>query len=199
LRSKIESTFGVFDKETFQKGGDVKWLFSTDQFLFGARPDMDLRKSGDKELEKIVSSSSFSRKRGISQTLPFKNRKGTQRVRLYGRMFLKKAQRARLIRNMKQRFGRLKAAWAVGMQSPQIGGLDKVPQWIRKHVGPGTKGTTIDGLGVPQFPQFTIINSAAGIGKTVGIVNSALRIRAKAMANDVELYLNGTKKKAGFS
>jgi hypothetical protein len=73
-----------------------------------------------------------------------------------------------------------------------------VPQWIKRHV-PRAKGTSIDGLGIPQFPTFTIVNSAAGIGKTHGIVQTALNIRAKAMAKDVALYLNGTKKKAGFA
>lgn len=102
---------------------------------------------------------------------------------------------------LKTRVGIGGASWAVALEDVKFGGSRGVPEFKMKHVRDGTtKGTFIDGLGIPGRATFTIINQATGCesGNSLKMVSAVLRHRYEAMKVDIRNILNGAYKRAGW-
>lgn len=98
------------------------------------------------------------------------------------------------LKRIQARVGWRKSAWAKHLIA--LGG--KVPKWIERHVATQPSQTTIGLEG--NYPVVRMVSRAPGITDDERIVESAMRIRSKAMARRVKLILSGYAKdvKAGM-
>jgi hypothetical protein len=111
-------------------------------------------------------------------------------------------QQEALARRIKNHRGRLKAGWMTAVFSGQIhiSGANMPPQWVTRHAS-GARGSHVNGLSNRNFPNFTIINSAKGIGhRAVSyFVNKAVQVRAKAMSKNALLFMQGKKNLSDYA
>ena len=181
--------------EQFSPSGDVKWTFSNEKFLYGIKPDLDLRRAsaGDVAAKFLTSR---TRKNGASRWLfPFKHPRSTQKVSIAQRVTVLEKTANAAAKLLAQRFGKLKASWLAAVKSSPIrltGG--KFPQWVLHHV-PTAKGSNVNGLQTPDAPFFEIISRAHGVGsRPMSLaIKSALAYRAAAMKTNARLFASGKK------
>lgn len=176
--------------------GGVKWLGHNKGFLYGVANELDLRTESD--VRKIATlAKSLTRKGRL--ILPFKHPHKRQMVNMSRRVFLQAGMAGRTVKYVQKHTGRLKAGWlaAVFGGAITLTGANQPPQWVTRHRF-GVRGYFINGLGVKDFPRFTIANTAAGVGNPKNnldsIVRAALNIRAKAMQKNLLLFMSGKKK-----
>lgn len=176
-------------------GSGIEWYFVDSHYLRGVTPEMDMRKASAEAVYKVFRTVS---KRGRI-IVPFKHPRKRQRVMIATKLLVTKAQENKVVAMIKSKFGRLKAAWLVAVyHGPiKISGANMPPEYVNKHVRGvlGAKGTFNDGLATPDNPNFTITNSAKGIGQRQvnGLVQIAVNIRARAMVANAKLFMAGKK------
>jgi hypothetical protein len=173
--------------------GDVDWYAWYPTALYGVKREADMLEATPEELFAVL-------KKVAPDGRIDAGMRGKQHVWIWQKIVARKATVLKIKKMLKDRIGRLKAAWVVCWQdsgSPN-GSVGPVPEWVMKHA-PGSRnlqtGFTVNGLGIPGFPTFTITNQCAGVSQLIKqhLMDDALGIRAKAMAADLALYANGTK------
>jgi hypothetical protein len=126
--------------------------------------------------------------------------RGEQSVQRLNRIVVKRGVYQGYIARLKKRAGILGGSWAVAWPVLQPKGRPPAAYKFR-HVEDGSaRGTYIDGLGIPEFPRFSLVNRAAGCEspKQLEMVRGKLRFRTEAMKKDMENVLRGAYKRAGF-
>jgi hypothetical protein len=204
IRTTILGRFEMVDmnphpKYTGKVGqSGILWYFADKDFLRGIAPDKDMRDASVKELARI-------RHQITPQgrlKLPFKHPRRNQKVLLYQNIVVKQAILKKLITQEQRKVGRLKAGWlvAVGKGVIRLSGGNQPPQWVQRHVM-GARGDFQNGLSNTEFPSFTIINRAKGIGKRSvrAIVQMAVNIRGKAMAKNALFFAKGKKQLSDYA
>lgn len=181
-----------------QRGGKrgIFWLASGPEWIYGVEPP-DLQPHASLDQMRRIYSESRNQPRGKAWLELGK--RGKQKAMRLDRIVVGAAKLQRFIKNQMQRFGLQKAAWGVGWDILQVRG--RLPQWIRKHITSGeAKGVMLNNLSAPK-PSVTIISRATGVERasSLRMVRGAIKKRAAAMLKDMKLYLNGTKKRAGFA
>lgn len=174
--------------------GDIIWYAVDENFLRGVAPAMDKREASVAELKAL--SYHITRKGRLS--FPIRGHR-QQRALISQTVLTKRSIVNKLAADKAKSRGRLKAGWMASVFAGAITltGANRPPQWVTRH-RQGVRGYFIDGLGVKDFPRFTIANTAAGVGNPKtnmdSIVNGALKIRAEAMKKNLLLFMNGKKK-----
>lgn len=175
----------------------IKWYQVDSEFLRGIAPEKDMRKASVEDLNKLR----FSITAKGRQTLAFRHPRQRQRVLLYQTVLAKASTIRKLITRAQSHVGRLKAGWlvAVGAGVLKLTG-SKPPQFVMRHIA-NARGSYINGLNNPKGPQFTITNSAVGIGQrnVLRLVQKAMDIRGKAMLNNARLIFKGKKTLASYA
>lgn len=191
----IKSVFKPIPPDIFEghkANGQLRWLYSTEQVLLGVsktdfKPQMDLHSAA-----RILAIN--RRQRGQPYTL-LGHRKN-QKVVQINRTVISPSTFKSLVAEIKSHFGRLRASWLVSVaRGPiKLSGGNQPPQWVQKHVAKA-KGTFVDGLAIPDFPRFSIISTATGIGKPgiQKIMRTALNLRGRAMQSNALLFMAGKK------
>lgn len=180
----------------------IKWYAADSKFLFGGARESDFTKASTNELRQVYYR--IKKKEGSYRIITdFKNRKTSQRVAIATRILATEKQLKKVIAKIQKNFGRLKAGWmaAVWKGPIRITGGYQPPQWVTNHNTPGQRGTFIPELENKDKPAFTIINRAKGVTKNSQnyFIQSAVKIRAKAMAANLKYYLSGKKNLADYA
>jgi hypothetical protein len=198
--SKNTSTGWAHGGGRMGKSG-ILWFSVDSNFLRGVAPENDMTKASAEELKKL---SYRITKKGHSVNLPFRNRKTSQRVLIYQTILTRASTVKKMIALKLKNRGRLKAGWltAVTGGAVSLTGGNQPPAWVKRHQS-GARGYFIDGLGVKNFPTFTIANTAAGVGNAKNnltwLMQSALNIRAKAMSANLRLFMRGKKELSSYA
>jgi hypothetical protein len=174
----------------------ILWYKVDQRFLRGVAPADDKRQASVEDLGRL--------RHDITQkgrtSVHFKAPRRHQKVLLTKTILTKRSTVRRLIARVKTHVGRLKAGWlTAAVRGPiHLTGSNMPPQYVTRHQD-NAKGTYIDGLG-QKNPEFTIINRARGIGQrqVPQLINAAARIRAKAMKENLQLFLRGKKKLSDY-
>lgn len=169
-----------------QGASGITWYGVNGKFLFGVEAERDFRKKGNEEAYKGFKELDRKGRRIVS----FRGRKGTQRVKLSGRILLKKSQLTYIANRIKKHIGRLKAGWLPAADGLKVVGI---PASVSRHRA-GAKGAFIDASGSTQSPHIDITNFANGIAKARGIINQTMSVRLEAMANNLRLIVSGYDK-----
>ena len=173
----------------------IEWYYVDSQFLHGVAKTADKRDASVEDLKKILYTIT---KTGHRLNVPIKGHK-TQRALISQTILTKASTVKKLIAAKIKNRGRLKAGWmaAVLKGELQLIGGNKPPGWVMRHVNSGLRGYSLNGLGVKNYPTFTIANTAAGVGNRKnnlnGLVQKALNIRAAAMKANLLLFMRGKK------
>jgi hypothetical protein len=175
-----------------KSGPKRNWLNVSPWDLIGVDPQNDYRRSSD--VYKPFRNRDFARSK-----FPVAGRRGKQKIRLVNRMLVTKAAKSQLSKRLMNRVGRIKASFLVGWYSISKGGWSP-PAWVSRQIYKGV-GHFADITHSKDKPSFTIIANATGVesDRVVGIVRKAVNFRYHSMIKDVQLYMKGIKKKAGFS
>ena len=201
ITSGIESKFALAGNSSLSEqrnGGKVgksgiEWYHVDSKFLRGIAPQSDKRNASVEEIAKLRWR--ISAKGRLN--LPFKNRRGSQSVLLYQTILTKAATVKKVIAQAKNAIGRRAAGWlpASTRGAIKLTGGNMPPASVTRHAQ-GARGTFVDGLGIPNFPRFTLVNNAKGINQKAmfGLIKMAMSIRAKAMQRNALLFMSGKKK-----
>lgn len=191
LSSKFDqaSRVSYFDSRT--DPGAIKWTGANKQFLYGVANENDLRSVGDVKQIAKLSHRITSKGRTVYD---FKSPRKRQKVALNQRIFLRAGMLTKVIKYFQRNVGRLKAGWLVAsnMGVVKLSGR-AIPQWITRH-SKGARGRVVENnLNNAAAPAITISNFAKGIGApgVNALVSDAVKIRAKAMADNAARILAG--------
>jgi hypothetical protein len=180
--------------------GGLRWYSFTSNFIYGVAPEKDMRDATAEELQKL---SWQITKSGRQLNLPIKGHKH-QRALISQTILTKASTVKKMIALKLKNRGRLKAGWmvAVFQGALELTGGNQPPQWVTRHAA-GARGYFINSLATPNFPSFTIANTAAGVGNSKNnlnwLVQKALNIRAKAMTANLALFMHGEKNLADYA
>lgn len=204
IKSDIKTRFAIYGRESdhelitgprhrFEGQGEVRWYAAYPSALYGVKAEADLRRASVDDLKKLM----YSR----TKTGRIRGRRGRQAVYITQRILTKASTVAKLAAAKARNRGRLAAGWLVAVARGPIrlsGG--RIPEFINRHAS-GARGNFADGLGNRKYPNFTIINTAKGVGKkTVNeMVKTAVAIRAKAMQANALLFMRGKKNLADYA
>ena len=204
IQSRVEDTFDVLRESHWHSGeallegpkagqGDVRWCAVTRKGIYGVAKDKDLTRASTNELYEAY----FANRRLTKEGRVIAGRRGKQTVYIWQKIATTRSQVDRLASRLKNHVGRLKAGWLPSWKEAGApgGSMGAVPEYVMKHAG-GARGYFVNGLGVQGCPTFTMANYAMGAReRTLGkIMRDAMRVRAKAMAADILLYVKGVKK-----
>jgi hypothetical protein len=181
--------------------GGMKWYASSKKYLFGSSPQNDMRKADTRELLNL--SYRVKNIQGSGRIISgFKRRMTNQRVAIITKIVAKPSQVKKLISKIQGHVGRLKAGWMVAARDGKvkITGAYLPPSWVKKH-SVGAMGRAEVQLSDATNPSITITNFAKGVTgkKSQYFVNSALKIRAKAMLANAALFTSGKKNLADYA
>jgi hypothetical protein len=203
IRTTILGRFEMVDMNPHPKytgkigPSGILWYFADKDFLRGVAPDKDMRDASVKELARIRHQITPEGR----LKLPFKHPRRNQQVLLYQNLAVKQATLKKLIAQEQRKVGRLKAGWLVAVSKGviRLSGSNQPPKWVRDHIM-GARGDFRNGLSNAEFPSFTIINFAKGIGKRSvrSLVQMAVNIRGKAMSANALLFAKGKKQIADY-
>lgn len=173
--------------------GDIYWYDSTSTSLYGIAEPVDKTRLDKDEVYDL-----YKELRGRPQKkggMTVVGKRGKQTVKIWEKFTIAAAQMRALYARLASHFGRRQAGWIPAWRSlgSPSAGLGPVPKRVLDHEQ-GARGNFENGLGSKTHAFFTLINSAKGSSDLQGIVSNALKIRAKAMAADLKLYINGTKR-----
>ena len=180
--------------------GDIEWYAVDSRFLYGVAKQADRRDASVDDLKALLYTITKS---GHRLNVPIKGHK-TQRALITQTILTKASTVKKLIAAKLKNRGRLKAGWmaAVFQGALQLTGGNKPPQWVTRHAS-GARGYFLNGLGVKNYPTFTIANTAAGVGNPKNnldwLVQKALNIRAKAMQANLTLFMRGKKNLSDYA
>lgn len=177
--------------------GGIKYYAADPQFLHGVAEDADMRKASVEQLRHLL----YHITKSGNQTYPF-NHPRKQKVKISRKIFTTPEQQKALTERVQKHVGRLKAGWLVAWVDGRIPitGSNLPYQWVTRHAR-GARGRYIDGLGVENFPTFSIGNFAQGIKQKDmrSFVQTALSIRTKAMPENARLIFSGKKNLADYA
>lgn len=179
----------------------IRWIAVSSRYLQGVAPASDKRRASVAELYDLYWRTSLKTGR---QKLDFRHPRKRQKVLILQTILTKASTVKKLTTRIQNHVGRLKAGWmvAVGRGIIRLTGAKLPPAWVTRHL-PGARGAAIDGTGRKDFPTFTIINRARGIGnKRHGLdffVRVALKSRAAAMKTNARLFMQGKKNIADYA
>lgn len=192
----VKRTFYRVPQRMFEgqkrRGDDAIWMYSGPVFLVGTlqqhwKPSASINQMAD--LHYKATPDAKWRMVGT---------RGIQEVWIVDKPVVGRASYQAFIRKVTERFGRAKAAWAVGARTikPNL----RIPAWVRKHVDNGkAPGAFINGLFNRSSPNLTLISRAKGVEspKSKQMIRSVLKRRIARASKDLSLYLKGVKNKAG--
>jgi hypothetical protein len=173
--------------------GDVLWIGSTSNSLFGVAKEADKMDATPEDLRKLYYATTSSGKQRAGQ-------RGKQRVYISQRVTTKESTRTKLIKIIQDRVGLLRASFCVGFS--EVGAKQRLPAFVAKHIASGkAKGSFINGLGLPGKSEFTIISNADGVGdeKCTYFLQGALNRRGEAMMTRIGYLQKQAKTKGGFA
>jgi len=173
--------------------GDVHWIGSSSNSLFGITKEADMTKASVEALRKLFYSTTKSGKLRAGQ-------RGKQRVYISQRITTTEGTRNKLVKQIQDCVGLLRASFCTGLG--EIAAKQRPPRFVMKHVESGqAKGSFINGLGLPGKAEFTLVSNAAGVSdeKCVYFLQGALNRRGEAMMSRIQYLQRESKKKAGFS
>jgi len=121
--------------------------------------------------------------------------KSEQHAMFLNRIVISKGVIGKLLRYVRDRFGRQKAAWAKGYEQF---GIKRPPQWVARHLATAKGNNQIHLTG--DKPFIRIISQSRGVesARSISNVRRSIKKRAASMQADMKLYLAGIKKQAGF-
>ncbi len=190
-----------FDATSGKVGASgIKWYSVDERLLRGVAPKNDMRKASPDAIYKVFR----TLKKSGRAVMQFRHPRKRQKVMISQKIVVTKPQVTAVVNRVKKHVGRLKAGWLVAVASGavRIFGANMPPQWVARHMQ-GARGNFVNELGIPDRPEFTIINQAKGIGNrkhNLGfIVNLALKARAKSMQSNALLFMRGKKNIADYS
>ena len=205
IGGKVDATFHVLGTENgrswteFDQGGkhgygDVAWYAFQPNAIFGVAKDVDMTGASAAELYSVYQANRRQTKEGRIMA----GKRGKQTVYIWRKITTLAKEVAVLKARLKKHVGRLKAGWLPTWKDlgrPQ--GTYAPPQWVTQHEA-GALGYSINGLGDPRFPQFTLENHAKGAGsqKMNALVKTALDIRSKAMVQRMTFLVKHPEKLA---
>lgn len=182
--------------------GSTAWLAVGPNFLLGAsRKDLKDQISAE-QMQAIYKAKTKSNNFGKAYN-DFGSRKakygGNQHIIIVNRTVVNKSALKTFRKSITEKFGKMKAAWAVSAIALGAGG--SIPAWVSKHI-PEMKrkgNLVIPGL-LHDNPTIKIIASSTGIEGDLmkKKIKAALISQVEKMKIDVGLYLKGVKKRAGF-
>jgi len=173
----------------------VDWYAVSSVSLHGVKREADMRGATVSELKALLYRS--ERKGRLT------GQRGKQRIYILQRILTKASTVAKLATLKTKNRGRLAAGWLLATTKGPIkmSGGNQPPDYIMEHARqPGARGSFANGLSNGKFPQFTIINTAKGIGQPAvnRIVQTAVKVRAKAMQANALLFMKGKKNIADY-
>jgi hypothetical protein len=205
--SQTKQPWNVFAGKKVGKG-TTRWLYAGPSFVAGVdQADFQPQMSASEMHKLMAANRGFLRGAAwhdqgekIKGTKKYKASRGKQHVMILRRTVVKPSQFKKLQGVLMESFGKLKAAWAVDLDQFPMAESKKIPPWVSKHLRSGVKGTNVIMLNGDK-PHIDIINQSPGVShqRAVDNVRRAVKKRAGAIAADIKLYLNGTKKKAGLT
>lgn len=189
--STVENTFtaGGGGKEGH---GDVHWIGSSSQALFGVAQEQDKMGATAEDLRSLFYSTTKGGKQWFGQ-------RGKQKVYISQRVLTKDSTRKKLVKMIQDRVGLLRASFCLGLG--EVNAKQRPPAFVMKHLATGkVKGSFINGLGLPYKAEFTIISNATGCTseKATYFLQGALDRRGEAMISRIGYLQREAKKKAGF-
>lgn len=162
--------------------GSVRWYAFGPKSIYGIAKEVDFRDASPEQLYQLY----FKRKLGGDGRF-IAGKRGKQLVKIWQIITVKASTVKVLIDRLIGHIGRLAAGWTIGWDECGQPGR-ALPRWIEKHAGKskGARGYAVNGLGIPNSPEFTIANTAEGASpaKMQYQLRAALQIRTKAMEND---------------
>lgn len=173
--------------------GRMVWLYAHPRALTGVATEDFQTGIGPDEMKEAFYLQKF--KRGIAWRES--GTRGKQHVLWLNRIVVRRM--AAFIKKLRDRFGLLKASWAVGWDVLNVAG--RLPDWVRKHVRSGeARGVLVNGLANAERPFLNMISTANGVERRASLVAIRLAVRRRqvAMLRDIRYYLDGTKKKSGL-
>lgn len=176
----------------------INWYHFTSSFIHGVAEQNDKRDASVEELKAL----SYQITRGGHRlNVPIKGH-SRQRALIYQTILTRASTVKKLIAEKVRNRGRLKAGWLASWDFLKPSGGNQPPQFVMRHKS-GARGYYLNGLGVKNFPSFTIANTAAGVGNARlnldWIVQKALGLRAKAMKTNLALFMRGKKNLADYA
>lgn len=202
LGAKVEGKFHSLGEESghsfseFSAGskagqGDVRWYAFQPNSIYGIKQDLDMSEASVEDLRDVYYKTQLN---GDGRIVA--GTRGRQTVYLWQKITTKAATVKKLAKRLKDHFGRLKAGWLPSWKDlGRPGGTYSPPGWVTDHED-GARGYSINGLGDPRFPQFTLENHAKGAGtaKMNGLVRDALVIRSEAMVKRMSFLIKHPEK-----
>jgi hypothetical protein len=184
VRSVFHGRSKFMFKGTKAGDGDIVWLDASQEHITGVRKSMYRPGSNAAQMAAI-----YKEKRGKMGTKydPI-GRRGRQKVQLLDRFVVNSRELAKFELLQRNKAGKLKASFALAWDAIAPDGR-KPAKWVMRHAEAGTaKGTYVNGLDVPGFPQFTIISRSAGCESAVAAmaIYGALKTRTLAIQSDIK-------------
>ena len=177
----------------------LKWYAVDEHYLRGVGPELDLRKESSEAIYKKFRN--LTRKGRV--VVGFKHPRKRQKILISQKWVATKQQISSVVARIKRNYGRLKAGWMSAVRDGKIilSAGNPPPLWVKKHLNAGTRGWSKDETNSRDKPAFTIANTAKGVSShTVrSVVELALKVRAKAMADNAATYFKGKKHLADYA
>ncbi len=167
----------------------VEWLTATPRNLYGVAKALDKRNASVKDLQSLLPRITKSGNLRYNFLSP----KRHQKIIISQKILTKPSTVAKVIAYNKAQQGKLKAAWAIEWDT--MGIKKSLPQWIARHVPEMKARGSASFMTVSNKNElyFTIINTAAGVSKTIGIIRRSLAIEAKTIPGDIKQKLKNLK------
>lgn len=198
IEARARGVFGQNSREGFAiRGGkhgtgDVDWYDWKPTTLRGIAKEVDLRGRSADELYNLFKTYQSQRTaKGMIQA----GQRGKQKILIWKKYVASMRAFAAMVKRVQSHIGRRQAGWLKAWRSvgSPSGTLGPVPQSVLKHEQ-GARGHYEDATSDQKTPSFTLVNTAKGASGLQPIIETAMRIRAKAIAADLLLYWKGVKK-----
>jgi hypothetical protein len=172
---------------------DVRWYAFQSDGIYGVAEDADMTNATADGLYRVYFDTPLNKEGRIVA-----GHRGRQTVYIWRKITTKLATVKKLAARLKRHFGRLKAAWLAGwIDLGRPTGTYAPPAWVLQHET-GARGYSINGLGDPRYPQFTLENHAKGAGsaKMNGLARDTMEIRSQAMVKRMSFLIKHPEKLA---
>ena len=177
----------------------VEWFGATPKSLYG------IDKSNDRwalSLDELLKLFYMPAKEG-AKVFPFAHSNRAQKVVIIEAIFTNPQAMALLVKELQSHVGRLKAGWLISFNALGVKTGPAIPAYVQKNLPYAEshrKGAYIDGLGVKDYPTFTMGNTAAGVGNEVSLyyMRVALVSRAQSMKRNFEMLFEGKKELSAY-